>query len=225
MNSFMIKKLVAKDWYFNRYIMVAYLVGGFVAMAVMFSGGQSMYTVGSILLVTAIISLACHLVMGTVVQERKMQTLPFIMSLPVSVTDYTVAKLVANLSVYLLPWSLLSGFLITIMSSSIIGSGGAVPIFTLMLVWMFITYMIMLAAALISESEGWTVLAMVVCNTAFTFVFMGLNAIEGVGGELINQPDVVWTDAALLVLAGEVLLIAAILGLIFYCQRRKTDFL
>lgn len=117
MNSFMIKRLVAKDWYFNRYIMLGYLLGGMIAMGIMFSGGTARFTIGSILLVTAIISLACHLVMGTVVQERERQTLPFIMSLPVSIKDYTIAKLTANVTVYLVPWTLLSGFLIWMMAS------------------------------------------------------------------------------------------------------------
>lgn len=225
MNSFMIRKLVVKDWYFNRYILTAYLVGGIIALAVMFSGGTTLFTIGSILLVTAIISLGCHLVMGTVVQERKMQTLPFIMSLPVSITDYTVAKLVANISVFLGPWLILSISLLTLMSASAVGAPGAVPLFTLMLVWMMITYLIMLATALVSESEGWTIVAMAVCNTAFTFVFMGLNSVEGIGGALTRQPEVVWTGASLGVLGGEGALIALILGLTFYFQSRKTDFL
>jgi len=225
MNSFMIKKLIFKDWYFNRYIMLAYLVGGLVALAVMFSGGTTAFTIGSILLVTAIVSLGCHLVLGTVVQERTNQTLPFVMSLPVSVQDYTAAKLFANFTVFLVPWLLLSVFLLSIMSSSQIASGGAVPIFTLMLFWMVITYLIMLGTALVSESEGWTIVAMAVCNTAFTLVFMGLNAIDGIGGALLNQPDVVWTGASLSVLAAEIALIVLILGLTFYFQSRKTDFL
>lgn len=225
MNSFMIKKLIAKDWYFNRYIMLAYFVGGLIALGVMFSGGTTTFTIGSILLVTAIISLGCHLVMGTVVQERTNQTLAFIMSLPVSVRDYTAAKLFANITVFLVPWMLLSAFLLSIMSTSQIGSGGAVPIFTLMLFWMVITYLIMLGTALVSESEGWTIVAMAVCNTAFTLVFMGLNAIEGIGGELLKQPEVIWTGASLSVLAAEVAAIALILSLTFYFQSRKTDFL
>ena len=225
MNGFMIKRLVAKDWYFNRYIMLAYLCGGMIAMAIMFSGGTTRFTIGSILVVTAIISLACHLVMGTVVQERKLQTLPFVMSLPVSVKDYTIAKLTANLTVYLVPWTLLSGFLIWMMARSGVGAPGAVPIFTLMLVWMVITYLIMIATALVSESEGWTIVSMVLCNTAFSFVFMGLDAIEGIGGDLMRGAEVVWTGAAISVLGAELVAIVAILGLTFFFQSRKTDFL
>ena len=224
MNSFMIKKLVAKDWYFFRYILFAYLAGGAIALGIMFSGGGSMFTIGAILLVTAIISLGCHLVMGTVVQERKMQTLTFIMSLPVSIKDYTLAKMTATISVFLVLWLTLSISLLAVMSTSETG-GGAVPLFTLMLVWMLITYLIMLGTALVSESENWTIVAMAVCNTAFTLVFMGLNAIEGIGGPLLEQPEVIWTTASLSMLGLEVAVIALIVGMTFYFQSRKSDFL
>ena len=83
----------------------------------------------------------------------------------------------------------------------------------------------MIATALVSESEGWTIVAMVVCNTAFSFVFMGLDAVEGIGGDLMHSAEVVWTGTAMGVLGAEVLAIIAILGMTFFFQSRKTDFL
>ena len=41
--------------------------------------------------------------MVTVVEERNEQTLPFVMSLPISPMEYTTAKILANLLIFLVP--------------------------------------------------------------------------------------------------------------------------
>ena len=43
--------------------------------------------------------------MATVVEERTDQTLPFVMSLPISAAEYTTAKILANLLIFLIPWA------------------------------------------------------------------------------------------------------------------------
>ena len=83
MNNFMVKQLILKDWYFNRGVILFYLVAGVGALALVgFAVNSGMFYMGSILLITALIGLGIHLTMATVVNERKEKTLPFIMSLP-----------------------------------------------------------------------------------------------------------------------------------------------
>ena len=52
----------------------------------------------------ALIVLGCMLPPSNVVNERKKQILPFLMSLPISVTQYTTAKLVSTVGMFLVPW-------------------------------------------------------------------------------------------------------------------------
>ena len=63
-----------------------------VALLLVSNGGEGSFYAGCILLFTVLISLGIHLAMLTVVEERTQQTLPFVMSLPISPRDYTVAK-------------------------------------------------------------------------------------------------------------------------------------
>ncbi|TNE62049.1 MAG: hypothetical protein EP335_13770 [Alphaproteobacteria bacterium] len=224
MNMFMVKKLVAKDWYFNRHILIAYTVGGLAALTLMFSGSEAASAIGSIMVVTAIIAFGCHLVMGTVVAERKNQTLPFVMSLPVTITDYTVAKMVANLTTFVVPWLLISFALMQFIKGTDSAPNGLIPVFTIMLVEMFIAYLVMLTVALISESEGWTIVSMVVMNTCFSLVFMGLGRIDGIGN-FQNEPEAHWTPEVFTALGIEVAIIAALIAATFYFQNRKTEFL
>src|SRR5690349_21672289 len=100
MNAFMIRRLVAKDWAFLRWPLTCYLVCGLLSLTAIALGGTAAFNVGSILLLTTIISLGIHLTMLTVVNERSEHTLTFVMSLPVDVRDYTAAKILANMAIY-----------------------------------------------------------------------------------------------------------------------------
>lgn len=77
---------------------------------------------------------------------------------------------------------------------------------------------------MITESEGWTIGVMAVCNTAFSVVFFTIQKIEGVGEYMANA-EPVWTSPIYGILAIELLLIATVLAFTFYSQQRKTSFL
>ncbi|MEO8274963.1 MAG: hypothetical protein ABI639_02015 [Thermoanaerobaculia bacterium] len=219
----MIRALVLKDWYYMRWSIAAYLTLGAVALILVASGSEGSFYAGSVLLVTLLISLGIHLSMATVVEERTGQTLPFIMSLPISPGDYTTAKVIANLGIFLIPWTALLTGTIAVIAGRAAINDGLIPFAVIILTWILLSYCMNLAVALVSESQAWSIGAMVVGNLAFQAVLYAVSHIPSIA--LSMKGDVaLWPPAARLLLLGEIGAIVLLLAFTFHMQGRKTDF-
>jgi ABC-type transport system involved in multi-copper enzyme maturation permease subunit len=222
MNYSMIKRLVLKDWYFLRYPIAGYLVAGALSLALIQAGGSGLSFAGSILLLTILISVGIHLAMLTVINERKEQTLSFVMSLPISAREYTIAKILANLLIFLVPWvTLLIGALTLLW---IANSGGLIPFTTIILTEIFVSYCLTLGVALVTESQNWTVGAIVVGNLALNGVLYYVSHIPTIASAMKGHA-VIWNQAPVTLMVAEVVAIGLLLGLTLFFQGRKTDFL
>ena len=224
MDWIMIRRLILKDWYFNRGIIAAYLAAGMLALALIAFGEKAVFYSGSILLVTVLIAVGIHMTIVTVVQERKEKTLPFIMSLPISSMEYTTAKILTNLLIFLLPWcALLIGTILVILSREYL-QNGLIPYVSILLSEILVAWSLILAVAIITESEGWTIFAMVICNLFFNYFLYYLSNNPNMA-EAMKEAAPVWSNYALGMLALEFTAILLILGVTFYLQKRKKDFL
>ncbi len=224
MNAFMIRRLVAKDWAFLRWPLTGYLVGGLAALSLIAFGGTVAFNVGGVLLLTTIISLGIHLIMLTVVNERNDHTLTFVMSLPIDVRDYTTAKILANVAIYGAAWTALAVGAVAVIAGRAAVPDGLIPFALTVLLEMFAGYAVMLAVALVSESMSWTIGAMVVGNLAVQGVMYWVSNVPAVKADLLHD-RIAWPPQVLGVLAAEILVIGLALGLTFFLQSRKTDFL
>ena len=224
MNTAMIEILVAKDWYLQRWTIVGYLLIGAVAIGLLGFGGEGAFYAGTIRLITVLLGLGMHVAMATVVAERTEKTLPFVMSLPISPTEYTTAKIAANLLIFLVPWVVLTIATAVVILGRDDVPDGLLPFTALTLVYIFVSYALVLSAALISESIGWTIGVMVACNLGLQAFLYTVSRLPSIAATIKGQ-DMVWTPAALSVLAAELLTIAVLVGLTFWLQSRKTDFL
>ncbi|MBL0179377.1 MAG: hypothetical protein IPP98_09675 [Gemmatimonadetes bacterium] len=75
-----------------------------LVIGMLFSSSQGVFYRGAVLLPRSI-SIGIFLTFLTVVQERTQGMLPFAMSLPIGVREYTAAaKLAANLLLFMPPW-------------------------------------------------------------------------------------------------------------------------
>jgi ABC-2 type transport system permease protein len=119
MNDRMIGRLIWKDWYLQRWVILASFVGGATALVIIAKGGKAGFLVGLILLITVLISIGAQLAVSTIVQERKDQTLTFAMSLPISYREYTASKMLGNLAIFLVVW------LVMVLSSLALSVGSA----------------------------------------------------------------------------------------------------
>jgi len=224
MSDFMVKRLILKDWYFHRFTIVGYLAIGAVALALLATGGEGSFFAGSILLITVLISLGIHLAMATVVAERTEQTLPFVMSLPISPREYTTAKILANMLIFLVPWVTLVLGTFAVIAGRPGVPKGLIPYFALILTEIFVSYCVILGVALVSESQAWTIGAMVLGNLAFNAFLYWVAHIPAIAASMKTN-SIVWSPLILRLLSAELATVVVLLGLTFFLQNRKTDFI
>src|SRR5690606_10060187 len=85
-----------------------YLVGGILGLAIFSMPHTYGFYMGCLILMTVMIASGFHMINLTVINEKKEQTLPFIMSLPIRPVDYAMGKLIANLLMFTVPWLMLT---------------------------------------------------------------------------------------------------------------------
>ncbi|HEX6096211.1 MAG TPA: ABC transporter permease [Thermoanaerobaculia bacterium] len=224
MNAHMIKHLVLKDWYFQRRPIAAYTAGGLLGLGVVALGTGWSFYAGTVLLITFMITIGIHLAIVTVVQERTEHTLPFLMTLPISPKEYTAAKVLANLSIFLVPWGLLTGGAALLLSSEGARSGALLPFATVALTYILASYVLVLAVAIVTESQGWTLCAMGVTNLFLQFFLYWVSHMPSIERGMKGR-GAVWDPTVLALLGAELAAIAVLLGLAFVFQARKRDFL
>ncbi|HEV7767509.1 MAG TPA: ABC-2 transporter permease [Thermoanaerobaculia bacterium] len=223
MNYFMVKRLILKDWYFQRGPIAAYTAGGLLALAFIALGSEASFYAGTVLLLTVMITMGIHLAMVTVVQERSDHTLPFIMTLPISPKEYTTAKILANLSLYLIPWATLTIAALLLFSSEGARDGALIPFTSIVLTQLLASYCLLLTVAIVSESQGWTITAMAIANLFLQGFLYWLNHQPNIARGMKGH-GAVWDQMSVTLIVVELLVSVLLLSLAFVLQSRKRDF-
>lgn len=222
-NYAVVSQLILKDWYLNRLVILGSLPLGLGALALVLTGKQVAFMLCIIILCMVIVGVGAQLAMVTTINERKEQTLAFVMSLPVSWREYTAAKILANIIIFLIPWLLLTGGALGVLLLPG-ATHGLIPYAAIMAVEMFITTSLIVVAGIITESQAWTT-AGIFCSS------LGINVLGYIFAHLRGismymwGTRVQWTPTAWIILICELLTVPMLLGVTFYIQSRKTDFL
>ena len=222
-NYAVVRHLILKDWYLNRWLILGSLPVGLGALAIVLTGKQVAFMLCIILLCMVIVGVGAQLAMVTTVNERKEQTLAFVMSLPVSWREYTAAKILANLIIFLIPWlPLTAGALGMLLLPG--AAHGLIPYTAIMALEMLITTLLIVAAGIITESQAWTT-AGIFCSSlginilgyffahlpAYPCTCGARDALDFNGLDRPDLPNFLWCLCSS--------------GMTFYIQSRKTDFL
>lgn len=219
----MVRRLILKDWYLNRAMILSSIPVGLAALSICFIGKPIAFLVSIILLVMVIVGVGGQLAMVTTINERKEMTLPFVMSLPVSWREYTAAKILANLIIFLVPWLIITAAALGVLLLP--GAAhGLVPFTVIMAVEMLLTTCLILVAGLVTESLAWTTVAILCSSLGVNILGYAFAHLRGISAYMWGT-SVHWTATAWLVLGGELLLVPLLLGAAFYTQYRKTDYL
>jgi ABC-2 type transport system permease protein len=223
MNYNLIQKLVLKDWYFQRFTILGFLIAGLVSLLILSIPGTAFFTAGSILLITVLFTFGPLLVIALTVSERTAQTLPFLFSLPISMKEYTTAKMVSNFLVFLVPWLILliASFIAITTQQSL--PDGLFPFALVVLTEILVSFTLLLSISLITESQGWSTTGILLGNLlfqAFLYPVANLPAVKSV----MYSSSIVWNSTFTIILLLEFLVIALLLGITFLVQFRKTDF-
>jgi ABC-2 type transport system permease protein len=223
MNYNLIQKLVLKDWYFQRFTILGFLMAGLISLVILSLPGTAFFTAGSILLITVLFTFGPLLVIALTLTERTAQTLPFLFSLPISMKEYTTAKMVSNFLVFLVPWLiLLIASFIAITTQQTLPDG-MFPFALVVLTEILVSYCLLLSISLITEAQGWSTVGILLGNLlfqAFLYPVANLSAVKSV----MYSSSIVWNSTFTIILLLEFVVIALLLGMTFLVQFRKTNF-
>ncbi len=223
MNGRVIQTLILKDWRLHRTHMVMSLAGGVVALAILQVKSETAFMIGTVWFFVALIVLGSMLPVSNVINERKKQNLALLMSLPVSALQYAISKMASTVGLFLVPWvALVIAASTFVMSRSDIPKG-IVPLMCIMFALPLVGFCLIAGTALVSESEGWTIAATIVCNSWYGLGWYFIIRNPEINGDL-KSPVPVWSQAVLMLLIGEAVAILLILGVTFFLQSRKREF-
>jgi ABC-2 type transport system permease protein len=214
--------LVRKDLRLHRVQIALTIAAGLIALAVVARGGEVPFVIGVTWFFVAIIVLACMLPISAIVNERKKQTLAFLMSLPLSSIEYTTAKLVSTLLMFLTPWLMLLICALVLVTTR--NLAGAIPMLLILATLPLIGFSLILAVALVSESEGWAIAATVVCNSSYGIIWYLMSRVPSLTANWTGRVAI-FSPPVLRVLAVEVGIIVLLGALTFFLQSRKRDFI
>ena len=223
MSNSVIRALVLKDWRLHRMFISLSIVGGVIALAILQLKNDTALMVGSIWFFVALILLGTMLPIGNVINERKKQNLAFLMSLPVSATQYAMAKFLSTMGMFLVPWAALVIAASTFLLTRPEVPHGLIPLLAILFTMPLVGFCVVAGTALISETEGWAIAATIVCNSSYGLAWTLIIRNPAINGNL-KSPVPVWNSPVLMILGGEIATIVLMLALTIYMQSRKRDF-
>lgn len=221
MNSAIVRQLVFKDLYLLRWMILGAIVAGIASASMLPTGPVAAYVAG-VSLICVLVILNIFLVMNGVAQERRDKTMLFVLSLPVSTLQYTVAKVIANMIAFLVPWLILTMVTFLIITRSAVPDG-ILPFWIAVLAYLLCYYCVLLAVGLLSDAAGWHAAAITVGNISVNFfipIMLTRPSVAAYG----SGPVAIWSSDVVVVIVGELIAGAAVLALAVYAQARRSNF-
>lgn len=214
-------RLIEKDISLMRVPLAAYAAAALAGLIL--AAFPSTRSAGITLALNVLIGVSFHVMLVPVLGERERKTLAFVMSLPATPKDAAVAKLLSAFAMFLIPGAIAATALVFLSPFGVSHVLGWLGYYGLVLGAWLLVFSVVLAAAIVTESVGWTIAVL----TGLVFVF----------GNVVLQvaPKLVWFGrfirelarggSVLLVTLGvEALGIALVVAVMLMLQERKTSF-
>ena len=222
LNIPVIRLLVIKDWQLFQKQLALYVLAGIVALCFLGLARPWAFYVGSLMLIIVMVSIACFSISTSLVTERKEKTLAFVMSLPVSPLDFTLAKLIGNFITFAVPFLVILGGTLAVVLTTPLPDGLAV--YSLLIFsYILFAFCLSLAVAMSVESEGWATFAMIGSMVMINPFIMAMSQVSEIN-DRVSVDAIVWTPQALGMLAALLLLSAAIVCVTAWVHARKPAF-
>ena len=218
-------ELVLKDVRLQRRTIILTIVAGSTALAILLIGGQTPIVIGTVFFFVSMIFCACLLPMQNIVNEIKKQTLPFLMSLPVSSARYGASKLISTVGMFLTLWLILLGAGLSMILGRHILPIGAIPMGMILMGFPLIGFCLITGTALVGESEGWTTAALAVTNSSYGLAWYLLVSHAPSLTQTWGGSVAVWSPTVFKILGVEFVAIVLILGVTLCLQSRKRSFI
>ena len=219
----MVGKLIIKDWQVYQKQLAAYVAAMLLALGLVGMGTPLMASAGALLLLVLLLVVGSYAIQSSTTTERKQQTAPFIMSLPVTPMDVFWGKLLANLVIYLVPFLLVSGGLLALVLTTP-RPDGTVPWLVVVALFMLANFCVSLCVVIAVDSEGWNVFAMLALMTLIGPFLYWVTSMPGIR-EHLQGDAIVWSPQVLGLVGGELAVIAIAILAAGWVHARKTSFL
>lgn len=222
LNTSVIRLLVAKDWQLFQKQLALLVLAGVVALCFLGLARPWAFYVGSLMLIIVLVSAACFSISTSLMNERKEQTLAFVMSLPVSPMDFTISKLVGNLLTFGVPFVVMLGGTLAVVLLTPLPNG--LFIYSLLIfAYILFAYAVSLAAVMSVTSEGWATFAMIGPMVMINPYMMAMAQVPEIS-DRVSVDAIVWTTPAVAILCTLVLLSVATIGITTWYHARKPAF-
>src|SRR5215470_6731419 len=106
MSQSLVRHLIVKDFQMHRTSIIFSIIAGAAGLAVLQLKGVA-GLLGIIGFFTTLIVLGSMIPHSSILNERKGHNLAFLMSLPISMVEYTTAKVLSALGMFMIPWLVL----------------------------------------------------------------------------------------------------------------------
>lgn len=225
MKGKVVLRLILKDWRLSLPIIVLCTSGGLAALGVLLLGGQTAFVLGAGFFFISMIFCASFLPMSNIVNERKKQTVAFMMSLPISPAQYGAVKLISTLGTFLIPWlTLIAAAMYMILGRHVLPNG-TIPAALILATVPFVGFCLITGTAIVSESEGWAIAATAMVNSSYWIAWYLLASYAPGISRSWSSPVAVWNRAAIDILGSEFAAIALLLVVTMLAQSRKHEFI
>jgi len=221
MSVSIVRRLIAKDLYVLRPMMIGALVVGGIGVGLL-PFGETEFLVGWLLLFIAALLLGIFTTAVGVITERKEKAHLFVLTLPTSPTQYTVAKLAANGIAFFVPWVVLSVAALAVIAATPIPDG-LMPFIAALMLYVVCYHSAYLAVALVTDSVVLSTIVIIVGNTAPVFLIPAMFRLLYLGAEPAAAGPI-WTPTVLSILALEAVLGVAMLAVAIFIRSRQRDF-
>lgn len=224
MSRSVVTRLILKDFYIQWPLLAGSLLLGFAMIALaLYGGGPITFYVGSVSFICVLILLNVLLVGGTVAQEKKDRVMLFVLSLPVSTTQYALSKLVSSLLAFLIPFTLLGAAAVLVIALTPIPHG-LIPLTLAVMGYVCVYFCIFLGVALAADSVLMNTIVIILGNVLLNFLIAWLLSRPSVA--LASKgPVAIWSPEILGALAVEILGSLLALAAALLVILRKKDFL
>ncbi len=224
MNTSIVSQLVRKDFLlWRRLILIFYgLSVAAIALAWLLPD-RLLLNLGFTLVIAPLGTLGVVLLIQTNVFEKARNTQLFIMSLPVTARQFTVAKLLVNVPTFGALWLVTTVAIFAYAFGLGLLPPGAIPVVAIVCLGVFVAYTGILSVSLLTQSLGVTILGILFFETA-TSAYVWTLVLFGPIGRHVYGPVAVWDAGAVGVLVAQALVAVAAIAATLLVLTRRRDF-